>query len=101
VPVSLMVSHIDPARCKRAAPYGQVLLGTRIIAYISTSCRWISAAQKCRVHKKAGNSSDFRARQIFQVGHHVEVPQLCFFCVNASSHMTVNPKGLCRLHQHI
>jgi hypothetical protein len=65
------------------------------LSYISTSCRWISAAHKCRFHKKAGNSLDFRARQNFQA------PHLCFFCVNVSSQMTVNPRGLCRLLQYI
>jgi hypothetical protein len=71
------------------------------LSYISTSWRWISAAHKCRVHKKAGNSSEFRTRHIFQVGHHVEVPHLCLFCVNASSHVTVKTRGLWRLRQHI
>jgi hypothetical protein len=35
------------------------------------------------------NSSDYRGRPVFQVGHHFELPQL-FLCAYASNHVTMN-----------
>ena len=40
-------------------------------------------------HKKRINSSDFRGRPFFQVGHHLERPQRSL-CANVSNHVTAN-----------
>ena len=49
--------------------------------------------------KKACKSTDFQTRPVFQVDHHVQLPQLCFFCACASNHVTVNTRALCRIYQ--
>lgn len=40
--------------------------------------------------QKACNSSDYRGRPVFPVGHHFELPQLYSLCAYASNHVIVN-----------
>jgi hypothetical protein len=48
---------------------------------------------------KSCNSTDYQTRTVFQIGHHVELRQLCCFCACASNHVTVNARDLCRTYQ--
>jgi hypothetical protein len=45
-------------------------------------------------HKKTYNSLDFQKRQVFQVGHFVELLQLCSLCLYALNHMTMNRRAV-------
>jgi hypothetical protein len=49
--------------------------------------------------QKSRNSTDSHTRPVSQVGHHVELPQLCSFCACASNHVTVNTRAFCRTYQ--
>jgi len=80
------------ANCESAVPYvvGHCNGGE------STS---INKIETFSMLEKACNSSDFQVRPVFQVGHHVELPQLCSCCTYALNHMTTNTRALCYIYQ--
>jgi hypothetical protein len=49
--------------------------------------------------QKAYNSSDYRGRPVFRVGHHFELPQQFSLCAYSSNHVTVNTTSPCHIGQ--
>jgi hypothetical protein len=85
----IIACHTAPARCQHVATFGNMWPGHHITAIwfyklmMNNDCRYFQWQQE--VH----NSTDFYAIQVFQVGHHAELSQLCS-CKYASNNITMN-----------